>query len=47
MSMTELKIEYDDRARPVSATCEACGEKMLTPPADLENSAVIIVWFSE
>jgi len=47
MSRTELKIDYGERMKPISAICTACGEKMLTPPADLENSADIIVWFSE
>ena len=48
--MTELKIEYDDEMKPISATCIACGEKMPLPPAKLSNlndSADTIFWFSQ
>jgi len=47
MTRTELKFEYDDHARPISATCAACGERMPEPPPDLQNPADIIVWTSE
>jgi hypothetical protein len=47
MSRTELKFEYDDEAKPISATCTACGEKMPKPPRDLQNSADIIMWSAE
>jgi hypothetical protein len=47
MIRTELKIDYDDEMRPISATCTGCGEKMPKPPADLQDSADIVVWSSE
>jgi len=47
MRMTELQIDYDDHARPISATCTACGEKMSNFPKDLENPADIITWSFE
>jgi hypothetical protein len=47
MSRTELKFEYDDDAKPICATCTACGEKMPKPPAELQNTADIIMWSSE
>ena len=47
ISRTELEIEYaKDEMKPVSASCRACREKMLTPPSDLVNSAEIITWLS-
>jgi len=47
MSRTELNVEYDSEMRPISATCTRCGGKMPQPPANLQNSADIIVWLSE
>jgi hypothetical protein len=47
MSRTELKFDYDDCARPISATCTACGEKMPKPPAELQSPADIIMWSAE
>jgi hypothetical protein len=46
MAGTELKIEYNEDMKPISATCAGCGEKMPKPPADLENSVDVIVWLS-
>jgi len=47
MSRTELKFEYDEGARPISATCTACSEKMPNPPEELQNPTDIIMWSSE
>ena len=47
LMLSELKIEYDEAMKPISATCTGCGERMPLPPADLQNSADIIVWFSK
>jgi hypothetical protein len=46
MSKAELEIEYDQETNPVSAMCTACREMMPRPPADIVNSADIILWFS-
>jgi len=47
MNRTELKISYDKAMKPISATCTVCGERMPSPPAELQNSADIIMWLSE
>jgi hypothetical protein len=44
---TELKVIYDDKMKPICATCTGCGEKMPEPPADLQKSADIIMWLSQ
>jgi hypothetical protein len=46
MSRAELEIEYDQEMTPVSGMCTACREMMPKPPADIVNSADIILWFS-
>jgi len=47
MIRTELQIDYDDRAKPMSATCTACGEKMPEPPKAIQDPADIIMWSSQ
>lgn len=47
MGRTELKIIYDESMSPVSAICTACAEMMPCPPAELQNSADIIMWLSK
>jgi hypothetical protein len=46
LSRAESKIDYDQEMKPVSAMCTACREMMPKPPADIVNSADIILWFS-
>lgn len=46
MKRTELHLEYNEAMKLVSATCEWCGEKMPSAPADLQNAADIIMWLS-
>jgi hypothetical protein len=43
---TELRISYDEKMHPISATCGGCEEKMPTPPAEMQNSADVISWFA-
>ena len=47
MYRTELEVNYDPEMKPVSGSCTVCGEKMPRSPADLRDSAEIIVWLSE
>ena len=47
VNRTELRIDYDAQMRANSGSCANCGEKMPRPPAELQNSADIIVWLSE
>ena len=47
LMLSELKIEYIEDMKPVSATCGGCGENMPTPPAEVVNSADIIMWLSK
>jgi len=44
---TELRFVYDDNMRPIGATCSVCGEKMPNPDPALNDSADIIMWFSQ
>ena len=46
MSKAELEIDYDQEMKPISAMCTACREMMLEPPADIVNSADIVLWLS-
>ena len=46
MTRTELRITYDGMMMPISGTCSGCGEMMPLPPANLQNSADVIVWLS-
>jgi hypothetical protein len=43
----ELTIRYDHQLRPVSAECTSCGQQMPRPPAYLNDSSDIILWFSD
>jgi len=45
--MSELKIEYNDEMKPISATCTGCGEKMPPLPSDLQSPADAVVWLAE
>ena len=42
----ELAINLNSDMRPVSATCNICGEMMPLPPFTLKDSADIISWLS-
>jgi len=46
MYRSELNLNFDAEMNPVSGSCSACGEKMPKSPADLRDSAEIIVWLS-
>jgi len=46
MYRAELSFDFDAEAKPASASCTICGEKMLLPPTDLRDTAEIIMWLS-
>ena len=43
---SELSFSYDEHARPLSAKCAQCGEKMPSPGPELKSSADVIMWFA-